>query len=182
MLAIVIGSLSLLVGFGMLSLPLIATELSRPRDSFWGAVLLFLGLVLITNNERFLGSPMLAVLCSAMLIGRLGYEVGLSRWMQLDESEKTRLTSFRGWLNSLRELVIVASKTGDFFGESIRILSFTPNQPKTTKQWVHPEDRLENSTLQNVQQRDVSPLESSSDLIKEKLESDKSIDLPHQDS
>ena len=39
------GLAALLVGLAILLLPLLATELSRPRDSAWGAVMLLLGLV-----------------------------------------------------------------------------------------------------------------------------------------
>jgi hypothetical protein len=38
-------------------------------------VVLLLGLVLVTSADRLSGSPMLAVLCGGLLIGRLGLEV-----------------------------------------------------------------------------------------------------------
>ena len=93
MLAIIFGDFSLFIGFGLLLLPLLLTEVSRPRDALWGALFLLLGLVLVINNERFLGSPMIAVLCGALLIGRLGLEVAQSRLLQLSEEEKLRLRS-----------------------------------------------------------------------------------------
>ena len=40
MLATLTGDLCLLVGLAVLLLPLLATELSRPRDGVWGAVVL----------------------------------------------------------------------------------------------------------------------------------------------
>jgi len=45
------GTLTLLVGLAVLLLPLLANELSRPRDAAWGAVVLLLGLVLVTCAE-----------------------------------------------------------------------------------------------------------------------------------
>lgn len=52
MLATLGGILALVLGLVILLLPLLATELSRPRDSFWGAVVLLLGLVLVTKIGR----------------------------------------------------------------------------------------------------------------------------------
>ncbi|MFL0733138.1 MAG: hypothetical protein AB8A35_07465, partial [Prochlorococcus sp.] len=75
MLATLIGELSLLLGLAVLLLPLLTTELSHPRDGVWGAVVLMLGLALITSSDRLQGSPMLAVLFGALLVSRLGIEV-----------------------------------------------------------------------------------------------------------
>ena len=76
MLATLSGDLCLLLGLALLLLPLLAVELSRPRDGVWGAVVLLLGLVLVTSTDRLRGAPMLAVLCAGLLIARLGSEVG----------------------------------------------------------------------------------------------------------
>jgi uncharacterized membrane protein HdeD (DUF308 family) len=44
MVASLSGTLALVVGLAVLLLPLMASELSRPRDAMWGAVVLLLGL------------------------------------------------------------------------------------------------------------------------------------------
>jgi hypothetical protein len=110
MLATLGGTLALAVGVAVLLLPVLVSELSRPRDAAWGAVVLLLGLVLVTSAERLTGSPMLAVLCGGLLIGRLGTEVGLARWRQLTEEERQRLGSMERWRSSLDQLA--ASLTG----------------------------------------------------------------------
>ncbi|NDG75190.1 MAG: hypothetical protein EBX49_07635 [Synechococcaceae bacterium WB8_1B_136] len=104
MLATLSGTLALLVGLAVLLLPLLAPEMSRPRDSAWGAVVLLLGLVLVTSAERFTGSPMLAVLCGGLLIGRLGGEVLHWRWTLLSPEEQQRLWSLERWQTSLSQL------------------------------------------------------------------------------
>jgi hypothetical protein len=143
MLATLGGSLALLLGLGILLLPLLATELSRPRDSFWGAVVLLLGLVLVTTTERLTGAPMLAVLCGGLLIGRLGSEVGLARWRQLTPEEQQRLGSAERWRSSLSQLgascaQLLQLATRALGGAGAWIAE--RRQPRsTTKRWVRPD-------------------------------------------
>jgi hypothetical protein len=109
MLATLGGLLALLLGLTLLLLPLLAPELSRPRDSAWGAVVLLLGLDLVTSADRLTGAPMLGVLCGGLLIGRLGLEVGQGRWRQLSEEEQQRLGSLERWTTSFRQLTITTA-------------------------------------------------------------------------
>ena len=98
------GLLALPLGLLVLLLPLLATELSRPRDSAWGAVVLLLGLVLVTSADRLTGAPMLGVVCGGLLIGRLSAEVGQARWRQLTPEEQQRLGSLERWTTSFSQL------------------------------------------------------------------------------
>jgi hypothetical protein len=93
MLANVGGSLALGLGLVVLLLPLLTPELSRPRDAAWGALVLLLGLALVTSSDRLTGSPMVVVVCAGLLIGRLATEVGQARWRQLSPEEQQRLGS-----------------------------------------------------------------------------------------
>ena len=104
MLATLAGCLALLLGLAILLLPLLALELSRPRDSAWGALVLLLGLVLVTSADRLSGAPMLAVICGGLLTGRLGQEVAQGRWRQLSDEERQRLGSVDRWSASLQQL------------------------------------------------------------------------------
>ena len=143
MLATLGGTLALLLGLIVLLLPLLAAELSRPRDSAWGAVVLLLGLVLVTSADRLTGSPMLAVLCGGLLIGRLGSEVGLARWHQLSPEERQLLGSTERWRSSftqlgasgaglLQNLRSRATGLGAWLGERRRAAP-------SGKRWVRPE-------------------------------------------
>jgi hypothetical protein len=144
MLATLGGFLALLLGLLVLLLPLLASELSRARDSVWGAVVLLLGLVLVTSAERLTGAPMLAVLCGGLLIGRLGVEVGQARWRQLSEEERERLWSLERWQTSLNQLGAALARLVELAGGGITGLGSwlaerrTP-RPATTKRWVRPE-------------------------------------------
>ncbi len=109
MLATLAGFLALVLGLSLLLLPLLVTELSRPRDSAWGAVVLLLGLVLVTSAERLTGAPMLAVLCGGLLVGRLGGEVAQGRWRALSDEERLALGSSERWSRSLNQLAAVVA-------------------------------------------------------------------------
>ena len=173
MLATLGGLLALPLGLTVLLLPLLAPELSRPRDSAWGAVLLLLGLDLVTSADRLTGAPMLGVLCGALLIGRLGLEVGLGRWRQLTEEERQRLGSLERWSTSFRQLGITSAGLLERAGAGIGNLTAGIGQlpagsggpgggaparsggKRKGKRWVRPETPAESPT--------ESPAESPTD-------------------
>ena len=140
MLATLGGALALLLGLAVLLLPLLAAELSRPRDGLWGAVVLLLGLTLVTSADRLTGSPMLAVLCGGLLIGRLGLEVLQLRWRQLTPEEQQRLGSLERWQTSLQELAAsVAQGSSALSATSSSLLAALPrggSKPRSGKRWV----------------------------------------------
>ena len=140
MLATLGGILALTIGLALLLLPVVVSELSRPRDSAWGAVVLLLGLVLVTSADRLTGAPMLAVLCGGLLIGRLGTEVGQARWRQLSSEEQAALGSRDRWLTSLNQLLTTSAQllatVLDALGKLNQAVQ-ERRQPKgTTKRWV----------------------------------------------
>ena len=140
MLATLSGDLCLLFGLGVLLLPLLAVELSRPRDGVWGAVVLLLGLVLVTSSDRLRGAPMLAVLCGSLLIARLTAEISQARWQALSEDEQQRLGSIDHWLTSLRQLGTAISSLGAGLGGVIKQLKPSGRSGVANKLWIRPED------------------------------------------
>jgi hypothetical protein len=144
MVATLAGASALLLGLALLLLPLLATELSRPGDSAWGALVLLLALVLVTSADRLTGSPMLAVISAGLLIGRLAVEVGRGRWRQLSQEEQERLGSWERWRTSL-------SQTGTALGGLVAGWSESTSglmswlqarrQPRSSgKRWVRPDE------------------------------------------
>ena len=146
MLATLAGDLCLVLGLAVLVLPLLVTELSRPRDGVWGAVVLLLGLVLVTSSDRLRGAPMLAGVCAGLLISRLGSEVAQARWQQLSPEEQQRLKSSERWSTSLQQLTATSSTLLSNAGQALG--SLKPKAPaadrpegssRTGKRWVRPE-------------------------------------------
>ena len=138
MLATLTGDLCLLAGLAVLLLPLLATELSRPRDGAWGAVVLLLGLVLVTSSDRLRGAPMIGVACAGLLISRLGAEVGQARWQQLSDEERQRLGSRERWTTSLQQLTTVLASVVSATTDTLKSLK-PAAKTGTNKRWVRPE-------------------------------------------
>ena len=143
MLATLSGDVCLLFGLALLLLPLLAVELSRPRDGVWGAVVLLLGLVLVTSSDRLRGAPMLAVLCGGLLVSRLSAEVGQARWRALSEEEQTRLRSIDHWLTGLRQLGTAAGGLSEGLGGMAKQLKPAGKSGVSGKEWVRPEPAAE---------------------------------------
>ncbi len=150
MLAKLIGDLAVFIGLAILLLPLLLTELSRPRDEFVGAVLLILGLVLLISHERFIGSPTIAVCSGTFLVGKLGWEVGLSRWQKLSQDEKVRLGSIQRWIQSFKELFATFTQLGKIFGDVLSPF-VRPKKPNSSKKkWVRPENTKEDKASRSL--------------------------------
>ena len=161
MLATLTGDLCLLAGLAVLLLPLLATELSRPRDGAWGAVVLLLGLVLVTSSDRLRGAPMLGVACAGLLISRLGAEVGQARWQQLSVEERQRLGSRERWTTSLQQLTTVLASLVSATTDTLK--SLKPDaKTGTNKLWVRPEQPSKDADL------DTPPSSESSEASNDK--------------
>ena len=119
-----------------LVLPLVASELARPRDSFWAAVVLLLGLVLVTASDRLTGAPMLGVLCGGLLIGRLGSEVGQQRWGALEPAQQQRFSETSYWTQQLEQLRGAAAKLLAAGGIVASWLQERLKKPEVNKRWV----------------------------------------------
>ena len=135
-LAVLIGSLALVAGLLLMLLPLVASELARPRDSFWAAVVLLLGLVLVTASDRLTGAPMLGVLCGGLLIGRLGSEVGQQRWGALEPAQQQSFSETNYWTQQLEQLRGAAAKLLAAGGIVASWLQERLKKPEVSKRWV----------------------------------------------
>ena len=165
MLATLGGTLALLVGLTVMLLPLLATELSRPRDAAWGAVVLLLGLTLVTSADRLTGSPMLAVLCGGLLIARLGSEVLQSRWRMLTPEEQQRIASLERWQTSLGELFSSSSKAAAVLNETggslLSAFKGGPKPGKTSKRWVRSETESDSTVSASTDAKTTAEVPST---------------------
>jgi hypothetical protein len=155
-LAVLIGSLALVAGLLLMLLPLVASELARPRDSFWAAVVLLLGLVLVTASDRLTGAPMLGVLCGGLLIGRLGSEVGQQRWGALEPAQQQRFSETSYWTQQLEQLRGAAAKLLAAGGIVASWLQERLKKPEVSKRWVRA-DATDEATPTEVEPTATEP-------------------------
>ncbi len=154
-------------------LPLVATELSRPRDAAWGALTLFLGVVLLTNSDRLRGELMLVVLLGGLLIFRLGFEVSQGRWQQLSDEEKVKFRSFQKWSLAFDQLTSAMLKLASIPGETLKVLAFKPEKSIPRKKWVRPEQVVsesEGAALSSSDEALKPSADGSGELSKKSLE------------
>ncbi len=182
MLTIFIGDLTLLLGFAVLLLPIVVTELSRPRDAFSGAAGLLLGLSLVTNNDRLNGGLMFVVVLGTFLIGRLGYEVAQSRWNQLDDQEKKRLGSMERWNTSFKQFSATIAKLGRIPTGFSKFALQTSNSTKRQKKWVRPEKNQQQQSSEEVETNFKEQLEPSNGDLQEQPQETLEGHLPPKDS
>jgi hypothetical protein len=168
MLATLGGALALVIGLAVLLLPLLLPELSRARDAVWGAVVLLLGLVLVTSAERLRGAPMLGVLCGGLLIGRLSVEVAQSRWRQLSDQEQQRLWSPERWQTALQQFSATTARLPALVVQASQgLLEWLQErrQPKVSgKRWVRPEPTAELQSQPQPEAQSQPQAESDSGL------------------
>ena len=160
MIATFLGYLSLLAGLLIVLLPLLLIELSRPKDILMGFLLLIIGLVLLTNNDRFIGSPMIAVFSCSLLIGKLVLEITQSRWNQLSLEERVALRSLKRFNRSLSELSATFNYLGVNFLELFKISD--AKVKKHGKKWIRSE-----MDLKETSSKDVASVSDSLQNIKE---------------
>ena len=169
MLAIVIGNFLIVLGFLLVVLPVLVTELSRPRDSVWGALTMVLGLILITSFERFSGSPMVAVLLGSFLFSRLFVEVSQNRWQQLTVQEKSGLKTFNRFKNSLVETISAFGKLNSIVLDIFKIFTPKPKPSSIGKKGVRPDLINENESEESKQLSALQASMNKRDLVKDQI-------------
>ncbi len=169
MLAIIFGNLLIFVGFFVVLLPVLLTELSRPRDSVWGALIMILGLILFTSHERFNGSPMLAVLLESFVFSRLFLEVSQSRWQQLTVEEKSNLKTFNRFKNSFIQIISIFGKLNSIVLDIFKLFKPKPKPSSIGKKWTRPEISRDNLPLESKQIQSPQANINEKDLAKDQI-------------
>ena len=166
MLAIIIGNSLIFLGFIVVVLPVLVTELSRPRDSVWGALIMILGLILFTSYERFNGSPMIAVVLGAFLCSRLFLEVSQNRWQQLTVEEKSNLKTFNHFKNRFLQIISAVGKLNSII---FKLFKPKPKPSSIGKKWTRPEKEKDINLLDTKQTSSIQPNIKERDLAKDRI-------------
>ena len=127
---IVIGTIFLIV-------PIIYLELGKPKDLIKACLNFLIGLILIIKNKTIDESFFVIFLLLTVLVIFYLVELFFSRWYQLTDNEKKKLTTFLEFKNNfLKILEAINLLYGDFTKPS-NFFNFGSNNKNTTqKKWV----------------------------------------------
>ena len=136
-LIIYLGSFYILLGSIFLFIPLIYLEVGRPKDLIKAFLNLLIGIILIIKNNFFDNSFIaILLLVTALFIFYL-VEIFSSRWNQLTDQEKSKLTTlveFKKNISKISEAIALAVRN---FKNSLNFFKFDRNNKNlNTKTWV----------------------------------------------
>ena len=131
---IYLGSFYVFIGSIFVFVPIIYLELGRPKDLIKAFFNLLIGFILITKNRTINELFFAILILLTSLIALYVIEIFLSRWNQLTDKEKIKLTTFLEFKNNLSK-ILEAINLG--FGNFIKPFNFDKNnQNLSKKKWV----------------------------------------------
>ena len=134
---IYLGSFYIILGSIFLLIPLIYLEFGRPKDFIRAGLNLFIGVFLIIKNRVFDNSTLIINLLFTVLIIFFSVEIFSSRWNQLTDKEKNKLTTlgeFKKNISKVREGVNIGVVN---FKNSINFLKIDKAiENNNKKKWV----------------------------------------------
>ena len=134
---IYLGSFYILIGTIFLLVPIIYLELGKPKDLIKAFLNLLIGLMLIIRNQTIDKSFFVIFLLITVLIVLYVLELFLSRWYQLTNQEKNRLTTFLEFKNNLSKILAAINLGVRDFEKPLNFFNFGSNNKNTSpKKWV----------------------------------------------
>ena len=132
-----LGIFYILTGAIFLSVPIIYLELGKPKDLIKAFLNLLIGLILIIKNKTIDESFFVIFLFLTVLVIFYLVELFLSRWYQLTENEKKKLTTFLELKNNFSKILEAIYLGFSNFMKSSNFFNFGSNKQNTTqKKWV----------------------------------------------
>ena len=132
-----LGTFYIVIGTIFLTVPIIYIELGKPKDLIKAFLNLLIGLILIIKNKTTNESFNIIILLLTILFGFYLAEIFLSRWYQLTDNEKKKLTTFLEFKNNfLKILESINLVFGDFTKPSNFFNFGSDNKNTTQKKWV----------------------------------------------
>ena len=136
-LIIYLGTFYIVIGTIFLAVPIIYLELGKPKDLIKAFFNLLIGLILIIKNKTLDESFFLIFLFLTVLIIFYLVELFLSRWYQLTDKEKKKLTTFLEFKNNFSKILESIKLVFSDFTKPSNFFNFGINNKKITqKKWV----------------------------------------------
>ena len=136
-LIVYLGSFYILIGTIFLSVPLIYLELGKPKDLIKSFLNFLIGCILIIKNKTLGETSFVILLLLTLIIVFYLFELFLSRWNQLTDKEKNKLSTFFEFKNNLSKLLEAFNLGVSNFSKSLNFFNFgSDNQKISSKKWV----------------------------------------------
>ena len=132
-----LGSFYIIIGIIFLLVPLIYLELGRPKDLINSCLNLLIGFILIIKNKNVDESFFLIFLLFTILVFLYLLELFSSRWNQLTDKEKNKLTTFLEFKNNLSKILEAINLGVKNFAKPFNLFNFGSNNKNASpKKWV----------------------------------------------
>ena len=132
-----LGTFYILVGTVFLTIPIIYLELGKPKDLIKAFLNLLIGLILIIKNKTIDESFFVIFLFLTVLVIFYLVEIFLTRWHQLTDNEKKKLTTFLEFKNNFSKILEAINLGFGNFTKPSNFFNFgRKNKNATQKKWV----------------------------------------------
>ena len=132
-----LGTFYILIGIIFLTVPIIYLELGKPKDLIKAFLNLLIGFILIIKNKTLDVSFFVIFLFLTGLVIFYLVELFLSRWFQLTDNEKKKLTTFLELKNNFSKILESINLGLSDFTKPLNFFNFGSNNKNTTqKKWV----------------------------------------------
>ena len=132
-----LGFFYIVIGTIFVFVPLIYLELGRTKDLIKAFLNLLIGLILIIKNKTIDESFFVFFLLLTVLVVLYLLELFLSRWNQLTDKEKNKLTTFLEFKNNLSKILEAINLGLRNFTKPLNLFNFDRNSQKIIpKKWV----------------------------------------------
>ena len=132
-----LGTFYIVIGTIFLSVPIIYLELGKPKDLIKAFLNLLIGLILIIKNKTIDESFFVIFLFLTVLVIFYLVELFLSRWYQLTDNEKKKLTTFLEFKNNFSKILEAINLGFANLTKNLNFFNFGSNNKNTNqKKWV----------------------------------------------
>ncbi len=132
-----LGTFYIVIGTIFLSVPIIYLELGKPKDLIKAFLNLLIGLILIIKNKAIDESFFIIFLLLTVLVIFYLVELFLSRWYQLTDNEKKKLTTFLEFKNNFSKILEAMNLGFGNFTKPSNFFNFgSDNKNTNQKKWV----------------------------------------------
>ena len=136
-LIVYLGIFYILMGTIFLSVPIIYLELGKPKDLIKAFLNLLIGFILIIKNKTLDESFFVIFLFLTVLVIFYLAELFLSRWYQLTDNEKKKLTTFLEFKNNFLKILEAINLGIGNFTKPLNFFNLgSDNKNSTKKKWV----------------------------------------------